>query len=77
MRRALPLLLLLAACQKKVGESDVVSYLRAQPPDARAGHGEPEVRERCLHGVTLWIEDAGLRPDEDRELQRTTAGSSR
>jgi thioredoxin-dependent peroxiredoxin len=33
--RIAPVLLVAAACSKSVGESDVVAYLRAQPPDAR------------------------------------------
>jgi hypothetical protein len=44
-----------------------------EPPDPRVVDGEPEVPQRRLDRLALWVEDAGLGPDEDCRLQRRTA----
>src|SRR4051812_20296319 len=46
------------------------------PPDPRSAHSEPELPERRLHRLALRIEDARLRPDEDRGPHRSTASGS-
>ena len=46
------------------------------PPDARTVDAEPEMLERVLDRLALGIEDARLRPDEDRRLHCSTRDGS-
>ncbi len=45
--------------------------------DASPGDREPEGLERSLNRLTLWIEDSGLRSDQDRQSHSTDSGSSK
>ena len=66
-----------STCARASNASSVCNSRSTSLPTLRCCKRESELLERGAHGLALRVEDAALRPDQDRRLHAIAAGPAR